>query len=64
MQVTIDTNVTTPGPFTTDQEYCQFVMSMAAQSYMNQYSTATTDEGITAAREAYNASLPEPVPEE
>ena len=58
MIITIDTNKPGPGPFATDEEYCQFVMSNAAESYMKQYSTATTDEGITAAREAYNASLP------
>ena len=41
------------------------VMNMAALSYQSQYKTATPDEGITAAREAYNASLPpvDPAPE-
>jgi hypothetical protein len=58
MIVTIDTNKPEPGPFATDAEYCQFVMSYAALSYQAQYKTATTDEGITAAREAYNAGLP------
>jgi hypothetical protein len=37
-------------------------MSNAALSYQAQYKTKTPDEGITAAREAYNASLP-PEPE-
>ena len=62
--VTIDTNKPEPGPFATDAEYIQFVMSNAALSYQAQYKTATTDEGITAAREAYNASLPQPVADE
>ena len=60
MIITIDTNLPAPGPFDTDEAYCQFVMSNAALSYQAQYSTATTDEGITAARAAYNASLPAP----
>lgn len=58
MQVSIDTSVTTPGPFTTDAEYLQFVVANAALSYQQQYSAATPDAGITAAREAYNASVP------
>jgi hypothetical protein len=61
MIVTIDTNKPEPGPFATDAEYVQFVMSNAALSYQAQYKTATTDEGITAAREAYNAALPPPM---
>jgi hypothetical protein len=60
MIITIDTNLPAPGPFDTDEAYCQFVMSNAALSYQAQYNTATADEGITAAREAYNASLPAP----
>jgi hypothetical protein len=59
MIVTIDTNKIDAGPFTTDAEYVQFVMSNAALSYQNQYKTDTADEGITAAREAHNASLPQ-----
>jgi len=64
MIITIDTDKPEAGPFATDQEYCQFVMSMAALSYQSQYKTATPDEGITAAREAYNASLPVAEPEQ
>lgn len=59
MKVTIDTNKPEPGPFKTNTEYVQFVMSNAALSYQSQYGAATPDEGITAAREAYNAGLPE-----
>jgi hypothetical protein len=36
-------------------------MNMAAASYARQYAQATAEEGITAAREAYNAALPQPV---
>jgi len=54
---TINTDKPEPGPFDTDQGYVQFVMSNAALSYQSQYGTATPDEGITAAREAYNAGL-------
>ena len=43
---------------TTDEGYVDMVMNMAAKSYMAQYGVATPDEGITAAREAFNASLP------
>ena len=64
MIVNIDTNQAQPGPFDTDAEYCQFVMSNAALSYQNQYGTDTADAGISAAREAYNASLPAPATEE
>ena len=42
----------------TDEGYVDMVMNMAAKSYMAQYGAATPDEGITAAREAFNASLP------
>lgn len=63
MNITIDTNQPAPGPFATDTEYCQYVMSNAALSYQAQYKTATPDDGITAAREAYNASFPELVVE-
>ena len=58
MIITIDTNKPDAGPFATDAEYCQYVMSNAALSYQAQYKAATVDDGIAAAREAYNASLP------
>lgn len=40
----------------TKEQYVEFVMNMAAASYENQYGTATKDEGIQAACDAYNAS--------
>ena len=56
-----DDYVVPAGPLDKDQ-YVNFVMNMAAQSYMNQYQAATPDEGIQAACDAYNASLPPPGP--
>ena len=52
------------GPFDTNEVYMTFVNNRAAESYMNQYSTANVEDGITAAREAYNAALPVPPPVE
>ena len=52
------------GALTTNTDYMTFVMNRAAESYMNQYGTATVEEGITAAREAYNAALPQETPSE
>jgi hypothetical protein len=49
------------GPMADNQAYLTFVMNMAAASYARQYAQATAEEGITAAREAYNAALPQPV---
>ena len=41
-----------------NEGYVDMVMNCAALSYMAQYGAATPDEGITAAREEFNASLP------
>lgn len=41
----------------TDEGYVDMVMNMAALSYMAQYGVSTPDEGISAARAAYNAGL-------
>ena len=41
-----------------NEGYVDMVMNMAALSYMAQYSVATPDEGLAAARAAFNASLP------
>ena len=55
-----DDYVTPEGPMADNQAYLTFVMNMAAASYARQYAKATAEEGITAAREAYNAALPQP----
>lgn len=48
------------GEIKSNSDYLSFVLSRAAESYKNQYGAATLDDGITAAREAYNAALPAP----
>jgi hypothetical protein len=61
MQYTVDIvdgYVQTTQPIETNAAYMDMVCNMAAQSYMHQYNTATADDGITAAREAFNAALP------
>ena len=59
--ITIDDAYVTPeGPFATNDDYLTFVMNNAALSYKVQYGTDTVEDGITAAREAYNAALPAP----
>jgi hypothetical protein len=49
-------------PLVTNEAYLTFVLNRAAESYQNQYSAASKDAGVTAAREAFNASLPQPEP--
>lgn len=60
-----DNYVASDQPFADNAAYISFVMSMAADSYRKQYNVDDAESGITAAREAYNASLPPaPPPEE
>jgi hypothetical protein len=56
-----DDYVTPEGPMADNQAYLTFVLNMAAASYAKQYAAADREAGITAAREAYNAALPQPV---
>ena len=58
----VDDYVAPTTPLATNKEYVDFVMNSAAASYQVQYNTATSDDGITAAREAFNASLPSTPP--
>jgi len=60
----VDNYVQPTTPLATNDGYMDMVCNMAAASYQAQYNTATSDEGITAARNAFNASLPEPAPVE
>ena len=53
----VDGYVVPEGPLDAAQ-YVTFVMNRAAESYKIQYGTATVNEGIQAACDAYNASLP------
>lgn len=52
----VDGYVTPEGQLT-KWKYVEFVMNKAAESYQNQYGTATTDDGIQAACDAYNAVI-------
>jgi hypothetical protein len=63
--ITITDNYTPPtDPIATNEDYLAFVMNMAAKSYATQYGASTSEAGITAAREAFNAALPQPAPVE
>ena len=58
--ITIEDDYVVPeGPLATNDDYVTFVMNRAADSYMNQYGTDNVEDGVTAAREAYNAALPQ-----
>jgi hypothetical protein len=62
--ITISDDYAAPtAPVATNAEYIAFVMNSAAKSYAGQYGAATSDAGVTAAREAFNAALPQPVEE-
>ena len=52
-----DDYVVPEGPLTAEQ-YVNFVMNNAAESYKVHYGTATVNEGVQAACDAYNANLP------
>ena len=59
--ITISDDYVVPtGPLTTNTHYMTFVMNKASESYKNKYTTDNVEDGITAAREAYNAALPTP----
>jgi hypothetical protein len=53
-----DNYVTPEGPFADNTAYLAFVLNKAAESYAKQHGKATVEEGVTAAREAYNQQLP------
>lgn len=56
--IVIDDAYVIPGGALTKEQYVNYVMNYAAESYMKQYKTADVDSGIQAATDAYNASLP------
>jgi hypothetical protein len=56
--IQIDDKYVPPAGQLDADQYVNFVMNRAAESYKNQYGTATCDEGIQAACDAYNAALP------
>jgi hypothetical protein len=45
------------GPLTKEQ-YLAFILNRAAESYQSQYNAASKEDGIQAACDAFNASLP------
>lgn len=51
-----DSYVVPTGPLTKEQ-YVDFVMNRAAESYMSQYGTATPEDGIQVACDAYNITV-------
>ena len=58
--LTIEQDYVVPEGALDTQQYMEFVANMAAKSYQTQYKVDTIEAGIEAARDAYNASLPEP----
>ena len=52
-----DDYIVPEGPLKTNEDYLTFVVNMAAKSYAGQYAAPTSDAGVTAARETYNAAL-------
>jgi hypothetical protein len=59
--IDIEDNYEVPTGPLNNQQYVVFVMNRAADSYKNQYNTLDFDAGVTAARTAYNNSLPEEI---
>lgn len=49
--------VPSPSIINTNNDYLVFVINGALQSYMSQYNQTTPEDGLTAARTAYNASI-------
>jgi hypothetical protein len=56
--ITITDNYEEPSVSMTKEQYINFVMNRAAESYRRQYGTETSDAGIQAACDVYNQSLP------
>ena len=62
--ITISDDYAAPtAPLDTNEAYLTFVLNRASESYQTQYGAASKDAGVTAAREAFNAALPQPVEE-
>lgn len=57
MQITINTNATTEGPFDTDQAYVEWVVAQAVLSWRKQFPGSSGNAAIQAARLAHNAAL-------
>jgi hypothetical protein len=55
--ITIDDSYVVPDAPLTKEQYINFVMNKAAESYKNSYATADFESGIQAACDAYNAAM-------
>jgi len=55
--------VPSPSLIATNDDYLVFVINGALQSYMSQYNQPTPEDGLTAARTAYNESINPTIPE-
>ena len=55
--VVMDDEYTPPAIINTNQDYINFVLNKAAESYQKQYNTADKESAITAAIESFNANL-------
>lgn len=58
--IVVDDAYVAPEGQLTKEQYLNFVMNKAAESYRNQYKVATFEDGVQAACDAYNAALPAP----
>lgn len=55
--ITIVDNYEVPAGQLTKEQYIEFVMNKAAESYAKQYGTETSEDGIQAACDAYNSTV-------
>lgn len=62
--IAIDDAYEVPTGEMTKEQYVNFVMNKAAESYKNSYGAADFETGIQAACDTYNAALPEDAPAE
>lgn len=56
-QINLENDYVVPEGQLTNEQYINFVMNMAAKNYMNQYNQPTPEDGLAAARVAYNESI-------
>lgn len=61
-QIDLIDTYTVPEGTLTKEQYVNFVMNLACQSYMKQYNAANVEDGLAMAVMAYNSSIPEPTP--
>lgn len=59
-EINVDDSYEVPAGELSPEQYLEFVLNKAAESYMKQYNAADKKGGIEAACTAYNAALPTP----